>query len=117
MAQLRSGPALLKAIEGFRGETAGSKQHEEMNATLARVHDEIHKGSAPPHDSPGRREATSAAEREMPAERGHSGGDGQATANERGSAGAPQPPRNIAPGRGSTHDKLSDVVPPSRGNR
>ena len=75
MAQLRSGPALLKAIEGFRGETSGSKEHEEMNQHLSRVYDEIHKGSSEIHDSPGRREAaTAAGQREMPSEPGHSGG-------------------------------------------
>src|SRR5438046_6688708 len=114
---LRSGPALLKAIEGFRGETSGSKQHEEMNSILSRVVDEIHKGSAPAQDSPGRRSAREAAgQREMPAEHGHSGGSGATVSNEPGHAGAPQPPRDIAGGDGRD-DKLSNVVPPSRGNR
>jgi hypothetical protein len=118
MMALKSASALLSAIEGFRGETAGSKQHEDMNATLARVVDEIHKGSAALQDSPGKREARSAASREMPAEIGHDGGSGGPTSNKPGSAGSGQAARNIAPSNGAPDDKLSGAAAVhSRGNR
>jgi hypothetical protein len=110
---LKSAPGLLKAIEGFAGETAGSKEHEGINETLRRVTEEIHKGSAPPQDSPGRREAKAAgAQREMDAEPGHDGGDGNATSNRKGPAAevADRPPDMH--GKDGRSDKLSDAAPP-----
>jgi len=117
---VKSAPALLKAIEGFRGETAGSKQHEGINSMLARVVDEVHKGSAPPQDSPGKREAASAAseayQRNMGAEPGHDGGSGGPTSNKPGEARPGERPPDIA-GTSGPSDHLSGAAPPpSRGN-
>jgi hypothetical protein len=116
----KSTPALLKAIEGYKGETAGSKQHEPVHALLDRVVAEVHKGSGTIHDSPGRREASSAAneayQRNMGAEPGHDGGDGQAESNKPGSARPSEQPADIAPSNGASDHLSGAAPPPSRGN-
>jgi hypothetical protein len=119
---LRSAPALLKAIEGFRGETAGQKEHEDINSHLSRVAEEIQRGHSTPQDSPGRREAQGAAQaafqRNHPSEAAHSGGDGQRRSNEPGSAHpADQPPGPVSERQGSGSDKLKGAEPvPSHDN-
>jgi hypothetical protein len=114
---LRSAPALLKAIEGFRGETAGSREHEGINAHLSRVAEEVKRGHSTPQDSPGRREAQGVAQaafqRNHPSEQGHSAGDGQVRSNEPGSAHpADQPPGPVSERQGSGSDKLRGAEPP-----
>ena len=82
----KSAPALLQAIEGYSGEHAGSKQHESTIDLLAKVKAEMERGHATPEPSPGKRSAMQAAQIEMPAERGHSGGEGNTSTNKPGSA-------------------------------
>lgn len=69
--------ALLRAIEGYKGSTAGSKEHEELNAHLSRVYELATRGRKDPaDDSPGRREAARAAfQKEIPDPREESGGN------------------------------------------
>jgi hypothetical protein len=83
--------ALLKAIEGFSGENAGKKEHEGTIGLLARVKADVERGKGGAIDSPGRREAAGAAQRNSPAESQHSSGDGQVRSNEPGSAGKADP--------------------------
>jgi hypothetical protein len=114
----KSAPALLAAIAGYRGEHSGDKQHESIIEQLSRIEGEVKGGKAVPQDSPGRKEAAAAAQREMPAERGHEGGGGQRDSNDPAPPAAhgetpPNPnPSNDAPG-----DRLSGAAAvPSRGN-
>lgn len=100
--------ALLKAIEGFSGATAGQKQHESTNELLARVRGEIGKGKGAAPDSPGRREALGAAQRNHPSEAAHSAGDGQvrSVAPDSGPHEPDEAP-HVWDGHPGTHEKLS----------
>jgi hypothetical protein len=114
----KSTPALLAAIAGYRGEHSGSKEHESIIEQLSRIEGEVKGGKAVPQDSPGRKEATAAAQREMGAERGHSGGGGQRDSNDPAPAAAHgETPPNPAPSNGAPEDKLTGAASvPSRGN-
>jgi hypothetical protein len=76
---------IIKAIQGFSAENAGKKEHEGNIALLARVKADIERGKGS-NTSIGSREATAAAQRNMPAETGHDGGKGETKTNEPGSA-------------------------------
>jgi len=118
----KSTPGLLKAIEGYTGEHAGSKEHEPIVSQLKRVVSDIHKGSAPAGESsPGRSAAQDAASKSfqdrMPAEAGHDGGRGNKYSNAPGEAGAPDPLADIA-GPDGRSDHLTGVAAvKSAGNR
>jgi hypothetical protein len=117
----KSTPGLLKAIEGYTGEHAGSKEHEPIVSQLKRVASDIHKGSAPSESSPGRAAAQDAASKSfqdrMPAEAGHDGGRGNKYSNAPGQAGAPEQIADIA-GPDGRSDHLSGVAAvKSAGNR
>jgi hypothetical protein len=87
----KSTPSLLKAIGDFHAEHGGDKEHESTISLLQRVAGDIgpRKGKAEPSDTPGSREARGAAERSMPSEAAHDGGDGQRRSNKPGSASIP----------------------------
>lgn len=112
---------LIRAIEGYKGGKGGEATHEELLAHLARVHGEAvagRKGAG--DDSPGRREAGLAAyQREIPSERGRSGGDGQVKSNEPGDfGGKADGPGVIAPDKGDEQGKLTRTAGvPTSGNR
>lgn len=108
--------ALLKAIEGFSGENAGKKEHEGTIGLLARVKADIERGTASRIDSPGRREAAGAAQRNIPSESQHSSGDGQARSNEPGSANQGDPTPDPW-GKDGRDDRLTGAAAvPSKGN-
>jgi hypothetical protein len=108
-------PGLLRAIEGFSGANAGKKEHETNIALLQRVKADIERGKASPSSTPGQREAIQAAQKNMPAESGHSGGDGQKTSNEPGSAHHGDPAVDMHEDS-SEERKISGAGPvPSRG--
>lgn len=82
----KSAPGLLSAIEGYSAEHSGSKEHEPNIALLKRVAAEIASGHGGDTISPGQKEASAAAQKNMPAEEGHDGGKGSVKTNEPGSA-------------------------------
>lgn len=109
---------LLKAIEGFTGENAGNREHESSIELLKRVAADIQRGKGAAPDSPGRREALGAAQRNMAAESSHSAGDGQKGSNEPGSAHDADPAPNPNPSHGGPDEKMWGAGPvPSHGNR
>ena len=118
----KSTPGLLKAIEGYTGEHAGSKEHEPIVSQLKRVVNDIHKGSEPAgKSSPGRAAAEGAASRSfqdrMPAEANHDGGRGNKYSNAPGKAGALEQVADIA-GPDGRSDHLTGVAAvKSAGNR
>jgi hypothetical protein len=82
----KSTPALLQAIEGYAGEHTGQPEHEPNIKLLQRVKSEIDKGKGGDTiTSPGRQEATAAAQKNMASEEGHDGGEGNKTTNRPGS--------------------------------
>lgn len=82
----KSTPALLQAIEGYAGEHTGQPEHESNIKLLQRVKGEIDKGKGGDTiTSPGRREAQGAAQKNMPSEENHDGGEGNKTTNAPGS--------------------------------
>jgi hypothetical protein len=83
----KSAPGLLSAIEGYSSEHAGAPEHEENIALLKRVAGEIAKGHGGDKISPGQHEAKAAAQKNMPSEENHSGGEGNKTTNAPGSFG------------------------------
>lgn len=86
---------LLSAIEGFSAEHAGSAEHEANVKLLQRVASELKRGKASDTaSSPGAREAHAAAQTNMAAEEGHSGGEGNKTTNAPGSARRGEPVAN-----------------------
>lgn len=106
---------LLKAIEGYSGAVAGSKEHEPIVSQLERIKEEALKGhsSAPP--SPGQLAAQGAYQVDHPSEENHAPGQGNTRAN------APAPParRNErAPdviSEPNTADKITGAAPPESG--
>lgn len=86
VANSRSGRALLEAIAGFHGEHGQNPAHEPIVSQLRRVMADVHRGSSSePGDSPGQREAKTAAfQKEIASERQHDGGDGQTRSNQPG---------------------------------
>ena len=85
---MSSSDGLLSAIEGYSAENAGSPEHESNIALLQRVGKEIKRGKGnATNDSPGQKEAKAAAQVNMAAEEGHSGGEGNKTTNAPGSFG------------------------------
>lgn len=117
---LKSAPALLKAIEGFRGETAGSKEHEDINTHLSRVAEEVKRGHSTPQDSPGRREARGAAEAAFQrnhSEDTHTVGDDNRGANPASSAREGERPALPVSGReGGGSDKIVEGPVKTAGN-
>jgi hypothetical protein len=84
----KSTPALLQAIEGYSGEHTGQPEHESNIKLLQRVKGEIDKGKGGDTiTSPGRKEAMGAAQKNMPSEENHDGGEGNKTTNKPGSFG------------------------------
>jgi hypothetical protein len=84
----KSTPALLQAIEGYAAEHTGQGEHESNIKLLQRVKGEIDKGKGGDTvTSPGRREAESAAQKNMASEENHDGGEGNKTTNKPGSFG------------------------------
>jgi hypothetical protein len=91
----KSTPALLQAIEGYAGEHSGQPEHETNIKLLQRVKGEIDKGKGGDTiTSPGRQEAMGAAQKNMPSEEGHDGGEGNRTTNKPGSFGGNDPAAN-----------------------
>ena len=83
----KSSPGLLSAIEGYSAEHSGESTHEPNIALLKRVSAELQKGHGGDKISPGQREASAAAQKNMASEEGHDGGKGNAKTNEPGSFG------------------------------
>jgi hypothetical protein len=116
MAASKSSPGLLSAIEGYSAEHAGSPQHESNIALLQRVKGEIAKGHGGDTISPGQREASSAAQKNMPAEENHSGGEGNKTTNAPGSGFPKSEPVADIQADGTGHDvAISGGPEPSDG--
>jgi hypothetical protein len=108
--------ALLQAIEGFSGANAGKKEHEGTIGLLSRVKADVERGKGGAIDSPGKREAAGAAQRNSPAESQHSSGDGQVRSNEPGSATKGDPVPDVW-GKDGRDDRLTGASGvQSRGN-
>jgi hypothetical protein len=109
---LKTAPGLLKAIEGFKGETAGSKEHEDINAHLARVSDEIQRGHSTPQDSPGRKEAAQAAQRafqrNFPEDTRKVGDDNRGSVPPGSAREGERPAQPISERAGGGSDKISE---------
>lgn len=121
MAKTQALGRLRDAIEGYKGETAGTPGHEDVHALLDRAASEAERGHSTPQDSPGRREASSAAseayQRNHPSEEGHSGGEGNTRPNAPGSAHPADQPPDIGRDGANTADKLKGSGPvPSHDN-
>ena len=89
----KSTPGLLKAIEDFRAEHGSDKEHEGTVGLLDRVEGDVMKrgGHAEPsgYETVGRIEAKGAAERAMPSEANHDGGEGNTHSGKPGAVGFP----------------------------
>lgn len=107
---------ILKAIEGFSAENAGNKRHESNIALLARVKKDIERGKdSGTSISPGKREAMQAAQKNMSAETGHSGGEGQKRSNEPAGIPARSEPVADIHADSSEERKMQAGPAPSRG--
>jgi hypothetical protein len=112
----KSAPGLLSAIEGYSAEHTGQSEHEPNIALLKRVSAEISKGKGGDTISPGQREASAAGQKNMPAEEGHSGGEGNKTTNAPGSFGDNEDVAEPSANSHGTTDMASAKSAPSSGH-
>ena len=109
---------LLRAIEGYKGAVAGQKGYEPITSQLERIRQEAERGHSTPQDSPGRREAASAAasafQRDHPSEEAHAPGEGNTRSNrDAPPAREAETPPDVAGRRGGAAEKISTSPGPA----
>jgi hypothetical protein len=110
----KSTPGLLKAIDDFTAEHGSSKEHQPIAALLSKAVSGLKGGNNAGRDTPGSKAAARAS---MPAEEAHTSGGGNKNANTPGSADAPDPLADIAPGNGRDDRLTGTAAVSSEGER
>src|ERR1700721_2811521 len=102
----KSTPGLLKAIDDWSSEHGSDKAHQPTAALLSKAVAGLKGGNNAGRDTPGSKAAAKAS---MPSEDSHPPSGGNKNANAPGSADAPDPLADIAPGNGRD-DRLTGTA-------